>query len=421
MSKLLTKKITSFLALTLTFAMCFATIALANDEPPHIGNLVENPGEIKIDSTLQMPIGTTTPDAEFNYLVSKISLDGNKTDASKLPNLNTGEMNVSYDFGDEEPADTNNTISITKATDDIFKNVEFPRAGVYEYLISQQPNSNSLIDNNDPYEAIRYSTAEYTLKVYVVNEDNGGTKIETLAIIVEKQDNSQQTVGHKVPKMVFTNDYVKTNGPTDPERPNLTTESTLSISNTVGGNYGDKTQYFDFKITPAVHELYTTVGEFFRAYIVDENGVVEDIAANGANIGEDLAGQSYIEIASNGTTSFKLKDGQKLVFVDTPVGTSYNVDMTLVNNYDASFKITANNMPTITGTPGTGATVLSTGTHFVGESKNSADFTNVFDDELIVPTGINMNNVPFIGIILLPIIALVLYIAFKTRKNKQAN
>jgi hypothetical protein len=67
-------------------------------------------------------------------------------------------------------------------------------------------------------------------------------------------------------------------------------------------------------------------------------------------------------------------------------------------------------------------TALSTdgtsGSKLVGETTaaaSHADFTNTREE--ITPTGIIMNNLPYVGLILLAVAALIAYIAVKSKKR----
>jgi len=212
--------------------------------------------------------------------------------------------------------------------------------------------------------------------------------------------------------MVFTNNFVRTNGTTDPEDPDPTDpdESTLNVSKTVAGDLGNQQMFFDFNIAVVTPDLGQTIPAFYRAFVVENGAVVTDLTNN---VVGTPTGDSWINVASSGTTLFRLRHGQALVFVNTPVGTSYNVTETAAATYETSFIITTN------GVPANAVAGLITGIQFVGELANSAAFTNTRDS--VVPTGLLVNNLPFIGLILVAVGALVIFIVVKSRKQKQAS
>jgi hypothetical protein len=328
-------------------------------------------------------------------------------------------MTVSISSADTATEDQATSIkSIAKDTGDIFAGADFPHAGVYVYEIKEIKDTNDEIDTNAD-EELTYSDVVYTLRVYVANnQEYTDTVISAISIIIKGQAGDQgQEV--KVGQIAFTNDYIKTNGPEDPDKPNPLTESTFDISKTVTGDLGNREQYFDFTITPGIHAFDTSDRTFFRAYIVENNEVVKTITDNAAGTatGSDGNSNPYIQISTTGSTSFKLKHGQKLVFVDTPIGTSYTVNEAAAPDYIANYVITGAQSSSSNNTAPN--TAVSTGIQFIGEDTNIAAFTNA--RESVVPTGININDLPFIGLIALPILALIGFVAFKARKRNQAS
>ena len=432
MSKLTVSK---FFALMLVFMLCFANIALANG--PIIAPNEDNPVQVAISKILRLPIGTNTPDAKFEFHIEKISVndDTSPEALASMPDLNDSNPIVHFTSTDKDTnAPVDNIMSIVKETGNIFDGANFPRAGIYIYEVTEVGFTNSAIDDAaNLNESLTYSKALYTLRVYVANNaDMTDTFVYAVGTIVTEKDNDDQTVGSKVDatpggdqttyffsQMTFTNDYVKTNGPVDPGKPDPVTESTLNVSKTVTGDLADTGLYFNFDLTLTVPILVENVPPYYRAYVVEGNAVINDLANNAAPglIGTD-GGGSYIRIATSGITGISLKHGQRLVFVDTPVGTSYTVEEASAADYTPSVTVTTD-FDDIVTIPGVVNTALNTGTRFVGERANSADFTN--NRTSVVPTGININDLPFIGLIALPIVALIGFIAIKTRKRNRAS
>ena len=63
---------------------------------------------------------------------------------------------------------------------------------------------------------------------------------------------------------------------------------------------------------------------------------------------------------------------------------------------------------------------LSTVDRLVGEGKDSAaDYTNTHDS--VTPTGLHLNDLPFIAMIALAILGITGYIMIKSRKMKRCN
>ena len=391
----------------------------------------DSPAQATISKILQLPIGTQTPQLSFHFQARKISVDERNTpaDLDTMPALNGAALEVSFgpaDVDTTSPAPS--TLSIPKETGNLFSGVTFPHAGVYVYEISEIADTNTDIDTAGNTQ-LYYSQASYTLTAYVANHSNGGTYVYAVGVRIEENDLGQAADGKVDPtpggdgekyfysQMIFTNAYVETNGPTDPEKPDPANESTLFVSKTVAGDFGDKTQYFNFSMDLSAPDLLRDVPAYYRAYVVENGAVVADLAGNAQAglLGSDPGG-AYIKISTSGETSFQLRHGQRLVFVDTPVGTSYNVNQAAATHYTPSFIITTNGVAGA-NTPGTMSNPLATGMQLVGTQDNSAAFTNTRDS--VTPTGLNLNDVPFILMIALALGALVTIVVVKARKRSQ--
>jgi len=209
--------------------------------------------------------------------------------------------------------------------------------------------------------------------------------------------------------MTFLNKYVHTNGTDTPGTPDPTDpkEATMTVSKTVSGEYASTSVSFNFAMTifePAIDTDPALPGTY-NAYIVGTSNTV---------VG------SPISFETGKQSTFSLKHGEKLVFVNTPVGTRYNVSEEGTPAYQATLDITSNNTPDAGNTFGKnpdntlGAGIGVTG-KYVGEALNLAAFTNIRD--AVTPTGLNLNDLPFIGMILLAVGAVALLVMAKARKK----
>jgi hypothetical protein len=121
----------------------------------------------------------------------------------------------------------------------------------------------------------------------------------------------------------------------------------------------------------------------------------------------------------------KLKHGQRLAFLDLPVGASFTATEAATTDYTPSYSLTAYNETAegvidenITGTKGVSLTApsLAFGTAYVAEENTSkADFLNTFKD--ILPTGIAVEDLPYIVLIAVMLTAIAGYIVLKVRKS----
>ena len=111
-----------------------------------------------------------------------------------------------------------------------------------------------------------------------------------------------------------------------------------------------------------------------------------------------------------------LKHDQRLVFTDLHIGASYDVTEAAVQNYKASLAYVVNG-----GTPGStsnteGNLQLGINNILIGKDQNSAAFTNEY--QTVTPTGVVINNLPFVMILILAAGSFIAFVAVKSRKKR---
>ena len=245
----------------------------------------------------------------------------------------------------------------------------FPHAGLYEYTICETAGTEN---------GITYDTASYNLNVYVVNTENGNLEVQN--ITAEKD-------GDKQDELSFTNTYRK--------------NSSLTISKSTEGMHADKTKDFEFTI------------KFERA--ATESDEVESYTGK--------IGDETVDCSVDEETTFKLHDGESLVFECLPAGTRYVVsEVAAEDGYTPSIKVIENGVQTLEKTVSENAGISSAEavSTLVGEKTNEVEFTNTYQD--IALTGIALNNWPFIILIILAIGAMLLSKGIKAvSKNDKKN
>jgi len=301
------KKKKLFVAIMLTFALCFASISSAfaaqapNGENGTTGDPViaaggvgaivsDTPGTsvtAYITKVLQMPVGTTAPTATFKFTATPESVDGDTS--VKPPVLNSGnQFSVAYPGGTAATADTN-TATYTQETGNIFAGVNFPHAGIYVYTITETAGTYTTATG----EVMVYSPASYKLYAFVANDGNGGLYIQAVSDVVTTIDNSNQKTDYKVDPslgehgMVFTNTFMRTHQGT-------ITNPNLEVSKTVTGSYADLTKYFPYTMTVTAPDVsydpsgnlpassvttaspvpFTATAPTYQAYILDASGAI---------------------------------------------------------------------------------------------------------------------------------------------------
>lgn len=289
--------------------------------------------------------------------------------------------------------------TITKREKVTFPN--YQEAGKYEYTVIENQTATPPITDG-AHEKMIMSKAEYTMDVYVSNAGNG---FEISNIIVNKKlDDKGETAEGKVDisntdknGFNFTNTYVQEAGtgenPSNPGE-DYKTYGSLNVSKTINGNGGtaSTTDEFSFQATfnfPAGTDASTLGG----------------VKANGTAI-----------TLTKGAYDFTLKNGKNEKFTGLPVGTTMTVTESATPNYKGSANVTINgvNEDPIEATKYN--EVITVSNKKLGQKKNAVDVTNTYNN--VPVTGIIMNNLPYIAMIVIGAAALVVYVQNK-RKNLQ--
>lgn len=280
----------------------------------------------------------------------------------------------------------------------------YPEAGKYEYTVTEMQTADPEV--SDEHEKMIMSNAEYIMDVYVTN-GAAGTEISNIIVNKVKDDAGQSKTG-KVDigntddnGFKFTNTYVQEAGTgTDPTNPDPTYNKfgSLNVSKKVV-NANGTTATSDDEFT------FTAIFAFPTGTDANTLGGIKDATGNSVKLGEDR------------TYTFKLKANEDMKFTGVPVGTTITVKETATKNYKGSAEVVLNG--------GTSQTVpaskyyeelTAVNNQKLGQNQNTVDVTNTYND---VPlTGIIMNNLPYIAMIVIGAAALVVYVQNK-RKNLQ--
>lgn len=133
-------------------------------------------------------------------------------------------------------------------------------------------------------------------------------------------------------------------------------------------------------------------------------------------------GSEPVECTAETAKAFTLADREKLIFNNLPVGTTYVVkELAAKDGYTPSVTVIENKTTTLTNKTVQEAEALDTlkqdGTkNLVGEYENKVTFTNTHQGG-VVPTGILMNNLPFILLVAVAIVAFVSLAVIKRRRT----
>ena len=352
---------------------------------------------------LKMAEGVTNPNADFTFQATAVSDSANPGSTEKMPAGKTATINSENMTASAATDDGASVVGTVKITDLIDGN--FDHAGVFEYTVKEVAGDADVADGT-----MTYDDAEYTIRVYVKNGANGP---EISGITVEDEDGNKVdptdpdpsddkedvTDGNKAAGCSFTNSYNKV----------LTNDGengVLEFSKTVAGDYADLTQAFPFTLTLTIPEEAAD----FTEVSYTEAGTAKTAAVTGGKV----------------TINASLKNGEKLVINTLPAGTTYKVEETLadgtVNN---SGKYTPEvdfaDVDTAANTKGTaGANLAVEGLVADTDTQNTADYTNTYEDENTTPTGVIINNLPYIILAVVAVGGMVAYVAVKRRNKEEA-
>lgn len=370
---MISKKRLGALLLAGTMIMGMSTTAFASGETqntPQVGTGTEQaPASASITKDFEMAEGLEIPTVTFNF---SVSADKSNSDAPKatIEPISYSNADNKGNLTDQGKYVISKNMQITFGT--------FPHAGEYLYTVEETKGD---------AKGVTYSTDKYTLRVQVANGANDSLYVKS--ITAEKGTNTGN-VYNKVTKILFTNTYRK-NG-------------SLTIEKNTTGDLADKTMKFDFTITFEKSATEETLGDF-TGTITRKNGGKP----------ETVSGQ-------NGIFNFALADGDKIVFDKLPVGTKYEVKEKGVSNdgYTPSVTVWENNISSQkNGNESEDLSSLNKGKkNLVGEATNKVTFVNTYRDDVPV-TGIIMNNLPFILLIGVAVLAFGTLAFLKKRRTSK--
>ncbi|MDR2372736.1 MAG: hypothetical protein LBD77_01265 [Bifidobacteriaceae bacterium] len=437
----------SALALVAVMPLAGATIALADDAPKIDEN---NPAEAAITKELRTPTGVDLPSGgiAYQFTFTAVSLDGKTDQAAQaqvpLPG-DAGKVTIPVTDTDQ-PTEVSGYNVYKAQSDSLFDGTElfsgktWPKAGVYEYTITENKSAAYTADNSKN-EELWYSQAQYTLKVYVENGATAGVlyvKAVTAVLDVTDTGSTSSNDGAKgkvdpapgdtskgeFSLLAFTNGYSWLTDPTLPVNP--ADGYAASVTKMVAGDFADQTRYFDFQVTLNVPPVNQDPAKTYKAYVVNAaDGAVETAEANAGTDASVVAAtqtdEAHFLFAAGTVTNIKLKHNQRLAFVGLPYTSSLTVRESGSSDYKASL---------VTKTAGTvdanSAKSCTTGQACdgalpdVGANARDLAYTNTRDQATITtPTGLDLDDAAYWAMVVMAGVALIGFVVIRVRKSKR--
>ena len=427
MTKTINSKARLMAAIVFAIILCLGTAmpVFASSVSKATGDTPATQAKAAITKILKMPVGTGTPSKTFTYTFTKVSLDGNTGDTASMPAITA--QTIMYSATDNGTT-SGSVKDVRKQSADFAAANEsaWPHAGVYQYLVKEQDDT----ANNTLKDTYTYSPAQYHIFVYVDNGPAGMYVAYVEARIVVVDDyNKTEAVGAKVDptpgtdpntgnhsKIAFTNTYLKNNGGTDTSDPN---KLPLKVSKMVAGLGANQSLPFEFTVKVTKPDVGTITNNY-KAAIMEGTTVITPTSGmtNGTISG------NYIEFPSGTAVKVNLTHGQTLAFLDTHVGTAFEVTETGTAGYKASYSLVSNENQSGTGgtasDKGDSLSIPTSPAQHVGDiAANSAAFLN--DTNAAAPTGISVDNLPFIVMILVMAGAIAGFVTIRFRRNARNN
>lgn len=389
------RKALAVFAVLLAAWFCFASLSVFAQQ---VSGTEENPAEAAITKELTFNQGVSIPEKTFEFEFVKENINGDKTAAKDMPELSAS---IAFD-GTEAAVAEGEFLTASAQSGNILENIVFPHAGVYEYTVKEK-------GTDDLEYGFTYSKAQYKMSVYVKNGSQG---VYVYFVEVTRLLNDQGAEDESDVKVdptpgddntfTFGNKYSKRGG-----EEMGSGEPSLTITNHAVGAYADKTLDFNYTVTfnmpvESAARILNTQNEVFDGRIVDKNG--------------NYTGET-VECAAGVVTQFELRHAETIVFDNIPAG----VKCTVVNAGNAEYNFHAeyieNGESKSAASAGFG-NPIAVENMLIGEKENNIDFIGVHYMEDALPTGISMENAPFVLLIAVSALFIAVYAVKRRRLHR---
>ena len=291
---------------------------------------------------------------------------------------------------------------LTLETENVLEGVQFPHAGLYVYDVEEKEGAYTLGD----YENLSCSDEKYKMYVYVANIEEGtvvettegnrskGIYISSAALFKCKEDGTidkEQPGEYKADDLKFTNTFYRT--------------ASLKVTNATVGQYANRDKGFVYSLTLGENPAFG--GKDSYTIKVVSGGKTQEITIKPGETISDikLADEDYFEIDPVLPEGITYKVVETLALEANDPYTSKILGIYYKDRDGQEHSLIGNEEIK----PGKDETTLVSDNHVIRYKHNQADFHNTND---ITPiTGIIVNNLPFLLLILSAVGLIILLIA----------
>ena len=318
---------------------------------------VSEDGTFTIKKAYASNDGATAPKENFTLTATKVSVSKSSISDTEFKAEGAYELTIhdaTFENGD--------------ITDFNVKLPNYGKPGVFLYKLHENDNGTA---------GVTYDNNDYYLTVYAFNKADSTAKVEAndlqYAVRLDRGLQGNENFEKKVD--TINNSY---------------TAEPLTITKTVNGNMGDRTQPFEFKV---VFNADKTVKSSIS--VSGDHGEVTGVALDDNNT---------FTFTNTATVNFTLTHGQTMNFLNLPEGVTYKVEEI---NVPEGYKTYINNADTpATATEGT-----------IGNTAVTIGYENVNGDTTI-DTGVILDNAPYI-LMLAVVAGAAMTLVIKKRREEE--
>lgn len=421
-----------------------AAMAVALPVPAMAASATSTGTSVQITKTLNIGQGITVPSETFTFSFENVTTaeadELGETGSYIIPGSTQqgpgtypaiANTTVAFDSSMRTVDGTDEALTFLSPVIDLADNsYNWAVPGLYIYSVKEVQGTTS---------GMTYDNTKYFLKVYVKNGASGNV-VDSVAVYGKEgtewkkidgaptdvpeagtsghDDGSADYAGNQ---FLFTNTYTKlvdhhpTNSNTTSEdvQTQAFNPSAFKLTKDVVGNYANQAFGFDFQVQvhlPASYSGFSPIQAKVNGYTANQ---IENVSTYSID--------QVVTITLNPDTPYTiyLHHGDSFEFVQLPAGSTVDVTeepsgMKYVPTYSGQWGGNYTTVNTGSANKGDG---LTSDTIVVGENGAYIQFTNTMNDNDVTATGIVINNLPYILMVVIAVAGIALYMVSKKRRN----